>query len=102
MDDDSIKWSKDRYKEIKSNLSSFIKSCGFNIEKDIYWIPVSGLLGDNLKDVVNKNICKWYKGPSLIDILDKLELPKRDPKGPIRVIVLDIMKDRGIAVQGKI
>jgi peptide chain release factor subunit 3 len=52
--------------------------------------------------VVNKNICKWYNGPSLIDILDELELPKRDPKGPIRVIVLDKMKDRGIAVQGKI
>jgi peptide chain release factor subunit 3 len=52
--------------------------------------------------VVNKNVCNWYNGPALIDILDGLELPKRDPTGPIRVPILDKMKDRGIVVFGKI
>jgi peptide chain release factor subunit 3 len=102
MDESSVKWSRDRYDEIKNNLSPFIENCGFNLERDTVWIPVSGLSGDNLKDVVDKKVCNWYNGPALIDILDDLELPKRDPTGPIRIPILDKMKDRGIVVFGKV
>ena len=34
--------------------------------------------------------------------MDDLELPKRDPDGPIRIPILDKMKDRGIVVFGKV
>jgi peptide chain release factor subunit 3 len=37
-----------------------------------------------------------------LDILDNLELPPRDPNGPIRIPILDKMKDRGVVVFGKV
>ena len=34
--------------------------------------------------------------------MDDLELPKRDEDGPLRIPILDKMKDRGIVVFGKV
>lgn len=65
-------------------------------------MPVSGLNGDNLKDPMGKNVCSWYNGPSLLQVIDGLELPFRDPNGPIRIPILDKMKDRGVVIFGKI
>jgi peptide chain release factor subunit 3 len=101
MDEPTVKWGKDRYTEIQNALTPFIKVSGFDTEKDISWVPISGLNGDNLKDPIGKNVCNWYNGKSLIDILDGLELPSRDPNGPIRIPILDKMKDRGVVIFGK-
>jgi peptide chain release factor subunit 3 len=65
-------------------------------------VPVSGLNGDNLKVPLAQNVCGWYKGPTFIEILDDLELPHRDAEGPLRIPILDKMKDRGVVIFGKI
>ena len=65
MDEPSVKWSKDRYNEIRDTLRPFLKNCGFNVDKDVYWIPISGINGDNIKVPVGK-VCPWYVGPTLI------------------------------------
>jgi peptide chain release factor subunit 3 len=51
---------------------------------------------------VPKGVCNWYSGPTLLEILDALDLPPRDPEGPLRIPVLDKMKDRGTVMFGKI
>ena len=51
-------------------MMTFIQSCGFDLEKDIVWIPVSGLSGDNLAKRVEKKVCNWYDGPCLVEVLD--------------------------------
>ena len=66
------------------------------------WLPVSGISGDNLTKPVEKKVCNWYQGPCFIDILNDMELPKRDPSGALRIPILDKMKDRGAVVFGKI
>lgn len=76
--------------------------CGFDLEKDVVWIPISGLNGDNLTETLGKNVCNWYNGPTLIEVIDQLELPFRDPNGPIRIPILDKMKDRGVVIFGKV
>jgi len=55
-----------------------------------------------LKTPVDKKVCNWYSGPALLDIFDSLELPERNPNGPIRIPVLDKIKDRGMVVFGKV
>lgn len=102
MDESTVKWNKDRFTEIKDALTPFLATCGFDVEKDVSWIPISGISGDNIKDPVDKKTCNWYNGPTFIQLLDDLELPKRDPDGPIRIPILDKMKDRGIVVFGKV
>ena len=42
MDEDS--WSQARFNFIKDQLSPFLaNSCGFDLEKDVSWIPISGI-----------------------------------------------------------
>ena len=66
MDDPSIinadgTWSKERYDEIVSKLTPFLRSCGYNPKKDIIFLPMSGLLGQNIKDPAPASACPWYK-----------------------------------------
>ena len=66
MDDPSIinadgTWSKERYDEIVTKLTPFLRSCGYNPKKDIEFLPMSGLLGHNIKDTVPASQCPWYK-----------------------------------------
>jgi len=102
MDEPSVKWNKDRYTEIIAALKPFISSCGYDPEKDCTFVPISGLNGDNIKEPLNKNVCNWYTGPTLLEILDNLELPPRNPDGPLRVPILDKMRDRGTVIFGKV
>jgi len=60
---------------------------------DFLFVPISGLTGENLKDPVTKEVCPWYNGPTLISALDNLPVEKRNPAGPVRIPVLDKMRD---------
>ena len=35
-------------------LTPFLRSCGYNPKKDIIFLPVSGLLGHNIKEPISK------------------------------------------------
>lgn len=100
MDEDSVKWSEERYNEIVGGVTPFlVESCGFE-EKNLTYIPISGLTGENIEKVGDK--CPWYTGKSLLEYLDDMELPNRNAEGPLRVPVLDKMKDRGVVAFGKV
>lgn len=103
-----------RYEEIKEKLTPYLRKCGFNPKTDIYYLPVSGLTGANLKDT-NVDTCPWYKwvfilsnshtngsnhwlsslfllvvrGLSLIQYLEKLPPVSRMADGPVRMPVVD-------------
>ncbi len=102
MDEDSVKWSKERYDSIVKTLKPFLHSCGFDTEKNVKWIPISGLTGENLCKELDKHKCDWYDGPDLIELMDSIELPKRDEKGPVRVSVLDRYKENSVYLMGKL
>lgn len=103
MDDETIAWDEGRYREIVSKLDPFLKSLGF---KNVIFMPISGLNGDNLKVSVDAATCPWWKaGPAstLLGALDTLPSLKRDGAGSLRVPLLDRYRDRGAVVaMGKI
>jgi peptide chain release factor subunit 3 len=84
MDDPSVEWSKDRFDEIEKKIVPFLKSCGYNTKKDVQFLPISGLLGQNMKERMQKSMCPWWDGPCLFEALDAIELPFRDPNGAFR------------------
>ena len=49
-----------RFIEIREKLTPYLKKVGFNPKTDIFYLPVSGLTGINLKDVVG-DVCPWYE-----------------------------------------
>lgn len=52
---------------------------------DVHFLPISGLVGSNMKTRVDKSVCSWWNGPCLFEVLDGIEVPLRDPKGPVRL-----------------
>ncbi|KAL4853614.1 Eukaryotic peptide chain release factor GTP-binding subunit ERF3B [Chlorella vulgaris] len=106
MDDPSIiedgdKWSKERYDEIEGKLTPFLRGCGYNPKKDLLFIPLSGLMGLNMKERVSTDVCSWYNGPALFELLDGIESTGRDPYLPFRMPIMDRYKDMGTVVMGK-
>ena len=102
MDEPTVKWSEKRYQEIKDRLSPFMKNNGFNIARDITYLPISGLMGHNLKDPVPADVCPWYKGPTLLQLFDEIPVLGRDPHGPLRLPILERYMDRGVTITGKV
>ena len=115
MDDPSIcnadkTWSLERFNEIHGKLGPFLKQTGYNLKKDVFWVPISGLHGTNIKDPVDPAVCSWYgshpgipnAGKSLFHTLDTLEaIDRGDASRPFRMPVMDKYKDMGTMVMGK-
>lgn len=102
MDEPTVQWSKERYDEIEGKMVPFLKSSGYNVKKDVQFLPISGLCGANMKTRMDKSICSWWDGPCLFEVLDRIEVPLRDPKGPVRMPIIDKYKDMGTVVMGKL
>jgi hypothetical protein len=49
-----------RYDDIVEKLGPFLKSCGYK-KTDLIFLPMSGLMGDNIRDKVDPKRCPWYK-----------------------------------------
>jgi elongation factor 1-alpha len=93
MDDKSVNWSEDRYKEIMEELKKYLAKVGYAADK-IPFIPISGWLGDNMLER-SPNL-KWYKGPTLLEALDEIVPPKRPLEKPLRLPLQDVYKIGGI------
>jgi len=93
MDDKTVNWSKDRYEEIKKEVSEYLKKVGYQPEK-IPFIPISGWFGDNM--IEKSSNLSWYSGPTLIEALDMIVPPKRPTEKPLRLPLQDVYKIGGI------
>ena len=117
-------WEKSRYEEICDLLRPFLQQSGFQPSKTKF-VPVGAMAGVNLvkregSDAAALN--KWYKGPTLVDLLgqfspllasyatklmswvDKLEPPNRDILAPLRFPISNVYKGQssGTAVAGRV
>lgn len=93
MDDVSVNWNKERYEEIRNEVSRMLKMVGYKAEK-IPFVPTSGWTGDNL--VKRSEKMSWYTGPTLIEALDTFEIPPKPLDKPLRVPVQDVYSITGV------
>ena len=93
IDEKSMNYSEERYLEIKKEVSDFLKKVGYKPDA-IPFIPISGWVGDNMLE--RSANTPWYKGPTLIEALDKIEPPKRPTEKALRVPLQDVYKIGGI------
>ncbi|XP_003741002.1 HBS1-like protein [Galendromus occidentalis] len=101
---DTCQWSEERFNEIISALKPFLKQTGF-VESMVSFVPCSGLTGVNLHERSQlPQLTKWYKGPCLLETIDKMEPPPRPITKPLRMCVADVFKgmQSGVSVGGKI
>ena len=93
MDDPSVNWSKERYDEIKNEVSRMVRLVGYN-PAVINFVPTSGWTGDNL--VKKSDKMPWYTGPCLYDALDKLTIPPKPTDKPLRLPIQDVYTITGV------
>jgi len=110
MDATEPKFSEARFKEIKKEVSSYIKTVGYKPDA-VAFIPISGFNGDNMLEVSDR--MPWWSGfditridenkkevkgsgKTLFDALDCILPPKRPTDLALRVPLQDVYKIGGI------
>ncbi|GJJ74621.1 elongation factor 1 alpha-like protein [Entomortierella parvispora] len=122
---DSVGWSEARFLDIVHRLEGFlVKDASFK-KSNLIFVPCSGFTGENLvrrsktgsicngsavtDAPVGESVAKvvqdfaWYRGPTLIQTIDKLDAPTRAVEKPFRMSVTDVFKGAGgVATAGRL
>jgi len=101
MDDPTVGWDEKRYNYCKDALTPYLKSVGFKPNKDITFMPCSGLTGSGLMKEVGAD-APWYTGQSFIPYIDNLPSLKRHVEGPFMMPIVDKYSEMGTVVIGKV
>ena len=93
MDATKPEWSEERFNAVKAEVTKLIGMVGYKGDA-VQFVPTSAFKGDN---VVNKSgNLSWWKGPTLIDCLNNLSIPKKPTDLALRLPVQDVYTITGI------
>ncbi|CCM03373.1 uncharacterized protein FIBRA_05503 [Fibroporia radiculosa] len=103
---DQVQWEKSRYDEICDTLKPFLLQSGFHSSKTKF-VPVGAMAGVNLTARVGTDsefLNKWYTGPTLVELLDRLDPPSRNISAPLRFPISNVFREAGsgIGVSGRV
>jgi len=79
---DLVDFDQSTFNEIDVVFRDFAKNLNF---KDIMTIPVSALDGDNV--TTKSDAAPWYRGPSLLEFLEQVEVDRQSLEAPFRLPV---------------
>ncbi|EAN77024.1 elongation factor 1-alpha, putative [Trypanosoma equiperdum] len=90
---DSVGYSQERYDFVVRELKYLLKQVHFKEDAVAGFCPVSGIQGTNI-NVVDVGLTPWYKGPSLVVLLDQCPLESRMMGTLLRLSVQDVQDSR--------
>ncbi len=93
MDRPEAAYKKEAFEKVKEDTSKILRSIGYKVEQ-ILFIPVSGLLGDNIAKKSDK--MAWYTGPCLLEAIDNFNIGKKPVDLALRLPVQDVYAITGI------
>ncbi|KAF3933712.1 hypothetical protein ABW19_dt0203574 [Dactylella cylindrospora] len=88
---DLMSWDKERFDEIKLQMSQFLTTAGFQ-SKNVSFIPCSGLTGDNIVRRPEEGIVSWYSGPTLVEELETAKPVAKAIEKPLRMTIADVYR----------
>jgi len=89
---DACNYDQAKYKQVKEDVTKLMKSVGYKPD-EIPFLAVSAYKGDNV--MKKGDNMPWYDGPTLIEALDKLEVPPKLTNKPLRLPVQDVYSITG-------
>ncbi len=100
---DLVDYSQDVFRTIRQEFSEFFRA--LDVEggeaTQLHFVPVSALAGDNV--VHNTDAMPWYKGPSLLALLESIPSSEGNADAPFRMAVQRVIRPhldfRGFAGQ---
>ncbi|MEM4605839.1 MAG: translation elongation factor EF-1 subunit alpha [Candidatus Pacearchaeota archaeon] len=90
---DMVNYDEKKYNEVKKDVGEMLKKVGINPDTTVF-IAASGLKGDNI--VKKSNNMPWYKGPTVIEQIDKFPAPEKPTNLPLRMPIQDVYEITGI------
>lgn len=90
---DLVNYDEAKFNALKEDVGNLIKTVAYK-PADIDFIPISAFEGDNITKASENT--SWYKGPSLVDSLNKLKAPEKPTNLPLRVPVQDVYSITGV------
>jgi elongation factor 1 alpha-like protein len=101
---DTTNWSEERFNQIQREMTAFLTSANFST-KNVSFVPCAGLTGENIVTPVGSSKAPWYKGPTLVQELDRAEPTKRAIQRPLRLTISEVFSsspNNPVSVSGKI
>lgn len=88
---DTTNWNTERFEEIRDQVLGALKALKFPA-KDISFVPVSGLKGENIVQRCQDTAAAWYTGPTLLEELEKSEpmTSQTELEKPLRLMISDL------------
>ncbi len=102
MDDPTVEWSEDRYKECLTKLTTFLKGLGYNPKTDLTFMPIAAQQTLGIKTRVPKDVAPWNDSPSLLEYLDSMQTLERKVTAPFMMPIAAKYRDMGTMIEGKI
>ncbi len=96
MDISGVDWSEDRYKAVIEEVTKQAAPAGWNMEKQVRFIPLASLPGDNITKKSEK--MPWWTGDCLLDAINKFEVVNKPTELPLRLPIQDVYNITGIGV----
>ncbi|MCE5214616.1 MAG: translation elongation factor EF-1 subunit alpha [Methanobacterium sp.] len=90
---DLVDYSEEKFNALKEDVGNLIKTVAYKPD-EIDFIPISAFEGDNITKLSENT--PWYKGPALVDSLNKLSAPEKPTNLPLRVPVQDVYSITGV------
>jgi len=90
---DAVDYKEETFNKVKEDISKLLKGVGIDPEKTEF-LACSGLKGDNVKNK-SENMA-WYKGPTVVEQMDKFPAPQPPTNLPMRMPVQDVYEITGI------
>ncbi len=90
---DDIEYSEEKFNKVKEDAATLLKQVGFKPD-EVPVIAASGLRGDNIGQK-SENM-SWYKGPTVLEQLDKFPAPEKPTNLPMRMPIQDVYEITGI------
>lgn len=88
---DLVDYSEDKFNEVKKKVEEVVKTVGY---KDITFIAGSAFVGDNIVNKSDK--MPWYKGPTILEQIDKFPKPEKPIGLPMRMPIQDVYDITGV------
>jgi len=90
---DVVKYDEAKYNKAVEDVKVVIKQAGYKPDETVF-IAGSALMGDNMaKKTENMS---WYKGPTVLEQIDKFPAPEKPTTLPMRMPIQDVYEITGI------
>jgi len=102
IDDPTVSYDQKRYEQIREAMAKYLTEVVGYQKKNIFFLPISGFTGENLTKPSANPALSWYSGPTFLQLMDEIKLPKRDVKGALRAIISGRYREAGTCVIAKV